>query len=77
MCGNSKFSLFFIQILFLTSDDSSADVLCIVFHEQNFRKMKLHYSIKVFKFSIEKVWKIVLENVSEPCINKIEFCFEA
>jgi len=33
---NSTFSHLLIQILFFTADDSSADVFCIVFHEQNF-----------------------------------------
>ena len=31
--GNSKFSHLFIKILFFTTDDSSADVFCIVFYQ--------------------------------------------
>jgi len=46
--GNSKFSRLLIQILFVTAYDSSAEVFCIVFHQQNFRKMKLNVGIKVF-----------------------------
>jgi len=34
--------------------------------EQNFGKMKITFGIKVLKFSIEKVWKKVLENVWDP-----------
>jgi len=41
-------------------------VFCIVFHEQNFWKMKLNASIESFDFvlkSNETIWKIFFENV--------------
>jgi len=65
---NSKFSHLFIQILFFATDDSCAGVFCIAFHEQNFEKMKTSDGIEVFSFGIEKVWKMVFENMWEPCI---------
>jgi len=33
--------------------------------------MKLNDGIKVFYFGIGKVWKIVFENVWEPCISHL------
>jgi len=56
----------FSQILFFNADDSSTYIFYIVFHEQKLQKTKLNNSIKVFQYVIEKVWKIVLENVWEP-----------
>jgi len=50
--GNSEFSHLFIRISFFTTDDSSADVFCIVFHEQNFRKMKLNDGTVLKSFSL-------------------------
>jgi len=47
--GNFKFNHLFIQILFFTADDSSAEVFCIVFHEYNFGKMKISDG-RVLKF---------------------------
>jgi len=49
--------------LFYTADDSFADIFCIVFHKQNFGKMKISDGIKIFPFSIEKVWKMDFEYV--------------
>jgi len=46
--GNSKYSNKFTQILFITTDDSSSDVLGIVFQELNFREVKINDGIKVF-----------------------------
>jgi len=45
---NSKFNHLFIQIFFCSADHSSADVFCIVFYQQNFRKMNLNDCIEVF-----------------------------
>jgi len=53
---NSKFSHLLIQILFFANDDSFADVFCIVYHEENFGKMKISDGIKVSSFGIEKVF---------------------
>jgi len=38
----------------------------IVFHDYEFRKMKIRHGIELCKFSIEKVWKIFFENAWEP-----------
>jgi len=84
--GNSKFSHSFNYLSFFTADDSFADGFCIVFHESNFGKMKVSDGSKVFSFSIEKVlekvWKMVFENVwelryewSRCCVDEIRVLF--
>jgi len=37
--------------------------------------MKLSDGIKVFSFSIEKVWKMVFEKVWEPCSMSLRGCW--
>jgi len=44
----------FILILFFNADDSFVDVLCIVFHEQNFVKMKISDEIKVLYLALRE-----------------------
>jgi len=36
--------------------------------------MKIRKGIEVFSISIEKVWKIVFENVWEPCLLCFQLC---
>jgi len=71
--GNSKFSHLFIQILFVSADDSFADAFCIVLHENFFYFSKINISdgIQVFSFSIEKISKKYVKWFLMMCRNPV------
>jgi len=53
--GKFQIQAFFIQILFLTADDSSACCFCIVVHDYNCVKIKIVIDgIKVLSFLVLK-----------------------
>jgi len=43
----------------------------IEFHDWQYRNMKRSNGIELFKFSVEKVWKMIFKHVWEPCLTVV------